>query len=90
MMRAGKVESPWREELMRRLQVAVVVLSVLALTGCPSEFGKDGRVNKAVRQDTQEQLLFITGCSKTRFEEVCGPGKWDSDECLKCRQGGGQ
>ncbi len=75
---------------MRRFQVAMVVLSVTTMTGCPSEFGKDGRVNKAVQQDTQEQLLFIAGCSRARFEEVCGPGKWDSDECLRCRQGGVQ
>ena len=73
---------------MRWRQIAAISLSIMAMTGCPSEFGKDGRVNKAVRQDTQDQLLFITGCSRTRFEEVCGPGKWDSDECLRCRQAG--
>jgi hypothetical protein len=75
---------------MRWLQMAVVVLPVMAMTGCPSEFGKDGRVNKAVQQDAQDQLLFITGCAEKRYKEVCAPGKWDSAECQKCRLGGVQ
>jgi hypothetical protein len=72
---------------MRWLLAAMVVLST-ALTGCPSEFGKDGRVNKAVHDDTQDHLLFITECSKERYREVCGPGKWDTDDCQRCRAGG--
>lgn len=32
---------------MRWIHVAVAILSVIATTGCPSEFGKDGRVAKA-------------------------------------------
>jgi hypothetical protein len=68
--------------------MAVVVVFTMTATGCPSEFGKDGRVDKAVEQDTQEQLLFLTGCSQTRYKEVCAPGKWDSDECVRCRQAG--
>jgi hypothetical protein len=75
---------------MRWLHVGVTVLSVMAMTGCPSEFGKDGRVSKAVQKDTQEHLLYITRCAQTRYEEVCGPGKWDTDECLKCRRAGVQ
>ncbi len=66
----------------------IAVLSVLVMTGCPSEFGKDGRVDKAVQQDTQEQLLFISGCARELFEEVCTADKWDSEECMKCRQAG--
>jgi hypothetical protein len=70
---------------MRWLHVAVAVLSVLAISGCPSEFGKEGRVDKAVHKDTQEHLLFITGCSETRKQEVCeGPLK-DPVECEKCK-----
>ncbi len=74
---------------MRRPLVAVMVLSMMAVvTGCPSEFGKDGRVDKAVQQDTEEQLLFITGCEEKKYKVVCAPGKWDSEECKKCRLGG--
>jgi len=75
---------------MRRLQAAVSVLSIMVLPGCPSEFGREGRVDKAVGKDTQEQLLFVTGCDEKRYEEVCTPDRWDSEECKQCRLGGVQ
>ncbi|HEX8704582.1 MAG TPA: hypothetical protein VF815_37465 [Myxococcaceae bacterium] len=68
----------------------VALVSVLAMTGCPSEFGKDGRVDRAIEQDTHDQFLFIKGCTKAQFKEVCTADKWDSDECKKCRQAGVQ
>jgi hypothetical protein len=67
---------------MRWLQAAVVALSVLALTGCPSEFGKDGRIAKAVHQDSMD--LVIKRCSKAKIEEVCGNGKQQTPECKEC------
>ncbi len=73
---------------MRWPDMAVFVLSITVLTGCPSEFGKDGRVNKAVQQDTQEHMLFVEGCAKETFRVVCAPGKWHSEECVMCRQAG--
>jgi hypothetical protein len=82
-MRAGKVEDPSREGLMQWRLAAAVVLSI-AMTGCPSEFVKDGRVNKAAHKDTLE--MVIRRCSNERIEEVCGRGKEDSDDCRKCRQ----
>lgn len=69
-----------------RWLLAAVVVSSMTMTGCPSEFGKDGRVNKAIHKDTQD--LVIRRCSNERIEEVCGRGKEDSDECRKCREGG--
>jgi hypothetical protein len=70
---------------MRRLHARILVLSTLVLTGCPSEFGKNGRVRKAVHKDSQEHLLYITGCSEARKREVCeGPLK-DPVECEKCK-----
>lgn len=60
----------------------VAVLSVMAMTGCPSEFGKDGRVSKAVHKDTMD--LAIKRCSKARIEEVCGKGKQHTPECRDC------
>ena len=68
---------------MRWLWVGVAVLSVLATTGCPSEFGKDGRIAKAVHKDTQERLL-IERCSDQRRRESCSPGKEDSEDCRRC------
>jgi hypothetical protein len=70
---------------MRWLQVALAVLSSMAMTGCPSEFGKDGRVNKAVRNDTRENLLELTGCSEAWRAEVCGDGpNRNRNACKKC------
>jgi hypothetical protein len=59
-----------------------VVLSITATTGCPSEFGKDGRVAKAIHADSQE--LVIRRCSQEKIEEVCGNGKENTPECKKC------
>ena len=69
-----------------RWRLAAVVVSSLVIAGCPSEFGKDGRVDQAVHKDTQE--LVIKRCSNERIEEVCGRGKEDSEDCRKCREGG--
>ena len=85
MIRAGKVERPSPEGLMRWLLAALTVSS-MAMTGCPSEFGKEGRVNQAVHKDAQD--LAIRRCSDELIAEVCAPGKENSDECRKCRQGG--
>ncbi|WP_407739948.1 hypothetical protein [Hyalangium sp.] len=67
---------------MRWLRLGVVVLSGMATTGCPSEFGKDGRVAKAVHKDSD--ALVIRRCSKEKIEEVCGNGKEQTRACLDC------
>ncbi len=70
---------------MRWLPMGVVVLSVTATTGCPSEFGKSGRVSKAVHNDSQENLLELTHCSDAWKAEVCGNGPNSNRyECEKC------
>jgi hypothetical protein len=67
---------------MKWLWTAMTGLSIVAMLGCPSEFGKDGRLNKAARRDTQD--LFIKRCSKQKIEEVCGNGKENSAACREC------
>ena len=69
---------------MRWLQAVVAVLSVTATTGCPSEFGREGRIAKAVHKDVQEHHLYITGCSEAVRKRVCASGKENSDECRRC------
>ncbi|WP_224241612.1 hypothetical protein [Hyalangium gracile] len=69
---------------MRWRYVAIGILSALALTACPSEFGKDGRVAKAVHQDAQEQVIIISKCEERYRNRVCAPGKETSMECLEC------
>jgi hypothetical protein len=60
----------------------MVVLSVMAMTGCPSEFGKDGRIAKAIHKDSMELVRRI--CSEDERKAVCeGPNK-DPVECEKC------
>lgn len=67
---------------MRWRHLAVGMLSALALTGCPSEFGKDGRVSKAAHKDAMGITRRI--CSEQELWEVCkGPNK-DPDKCHEC------
>jgi hypothetical protein len=73
---------------MRWLQMAVAVLSFIALTGCPSEFGKDGRVNKAIHNDTRQNMLDLKGCSDAWRAEVCGDGP--NQNPVKCKECGGR
>lgn len=56
----------------------------MATTGCPSEFGKDGRIDKAVHEDAREQLIIIRKCGEQHRKRVCAPGKERSKECLEC------
>jgi hypothetical protein len=67
---------------MRWVQAGVLVLSVLALSGCPSEFGKEGRIGKAAHKDATD--LSISRCSQAKIDEVCGKGREDTPECKKC------
>ncbi len=69
---------------MRWLQAAVVLLTVMATTGCPSEFGIDGRIAKAVHKDAKEQIIIIRRCEDDERTRVCAPGKENSKECLEC------
>lgn len=67
---------------MRWFQVGMSVLAVTSMSGCPSEFGKEGRIAKAIHKDTVE--LVITRCSEERRKEVCGAGKQHTPECQAC------
>jgi hypothetical protein len=69
---------------MRSLQVNAVVLAAVALAGCPSEFGKDGRIDKAVEKDVQEQLDNLPLCSEEYVEEACYGPNQDEAECKRC------
>jgi hypothetical protein len=55
----------------------------MATTGCPSEFGRNGRIAKAVHKDSQERLI-IKRCSDDLRKEVCGHGQENSDACREC------
>ncbi|SEU31655.1 hypothetical protein [Stigmatella erecta] len=69
---------------MRWLPTGVAVIFLAALSGCPSEFGRDGRVAKAIRKDSAE--LVSERCSDEKIEEVCAEGKEESPDCEACFQ----
>jgi len=68
---------------MRVNPVGVSLVVLMLMAGCPTEFGKDGRVNKAVREDALE--LVSKPCSPQELAEYCGPGKANTPKCIeKC------
>lgn len=53
------------------------------MIGCPSEFGKDGRVAKAVHKDVQESLV-IKRCSDAYKDAVCKGPNSNPKKCKEC------
>lgn len=61
------------------------MVALMLMTGCPSEFGKEGRIAKAIHQDTLE--LVRKHCSPEEEQKYCGGDKKDTQTCRdKCRQ----
>jgi hypothetical protein len=60
-------------------QAGTGLFALMVLTGCPSEFGKDGRVNKAARKDSLE--LVKKHCSQKKYDEFCGGNKKHTQAC---------
>lgn len=50
-------------------------------TGCPSEFGKEGRVAKAVHQDTLE--LVRKHCDDATRKKYCSGGRENTPDCIR-------
>jgi hypothetical protein len=70
---------------MRWLRAGTGALALMVLTGCPSEFGKEGRVSKAVRRDSLE--IVSKYCSEKDYKTFCAGGREQTPECLdKCGQ----
>jgi hypothetical protein len=67
---------------MRWLQAGLGVLALIVAAGCPSEFGKEGRIAKAIHEDTAD--MVIKRCSEEWRDKVCAPGKEASPKCLEC------
>ena len=84
MIRTDSFEDLYLEESMRWLPVASIMLSGLVVTGCPSEFGKDGRIAKAVHKDAEEQIIIVKHCKSAERERVCAHGQENSRACLEC------
>jgi hypothetical protein len=59
--------------------VGLSALCLVTMTGCPEEFGKEGRVNKAVHKDALE--LIQKPCTREDFERYCEGGRENSEQC---------
>ncbi|XXF78912.1 hypothetical protein P2318_03895 [Myxococcaceae bacterium GXIMD 01537] len=66
---------------MRWRNTGLSALSLVALTSCPEEFGKEGRVHRAVHEDVMEFLE--KSCSVEEAEKHCSRGRERSEECLR-------
>lgn len=66
---------------MRWRTAGLCALSLTVMTGCPEEFGKEGRINRAIHQDVME--LHRKDCSEEELRTFCGGVLKDSPECRK-------
>ena len=53
----------------------------MVMTGCPSEFGKNGRVAKAVHDDSMEVVRHV--CPKDTYDRYCSGGRENTEDCLR-------
>jgi hypothetical protein len=67
---------------MRWFRSGVGALALMVVPGCPTEFGKEGRVAKAVHQDSLEIVRKV--CSEQERERVCAGSKRNSEDCRAC------
>lgn len=66
---------------MRWCHAGTGVLLLMLLAGCPSGFGKDGRIDRAVHQDMLE--LTRKHCTPEDYDQFCGGDKRYTEECRK-------
>lgn len=64
---------------MRWLKAGAGGLLLAVMTGCPFDYGKDGRADKEVHKTEVE--LVVKRCSEKDREQFCGGDKKDSQEC---------
>lgn len=65
---------------MRWRTICVCAVSLVAMTGCPEEFGKNGRINKAIHKNLMERLQ--KKCMPAQIHELCMDEE-TYEECLK-------
>jgi hypothetical protein len=54
-------------------------LVLMVSTGCPSDFGKGGRVDRASHKDSLE--LVRKHCSQQEYDEACGGDRKYTQGC---------
>jgi len=64
---------------MRWTTAGLCALCLMTMTGCPEEFGKEGRIQRAAHQDALE--LIQKQCTRADFERYCEGGREASEKC---------
>jgi len=66
--------------MLERLPAIARLLTLLMLSGCPSEFGKSGRIDEAVEQDMKVES---GDCPPGKHRRLAAPG-CSRPECVDC------
>jgi hypothetical protein len=66
---------------MRWRTAGLCALSLLTLTGCPEEFGKEGRIQRAAHRDALE--LIQKHCTQAEYERYCEGGRERTAKCIE-------
>lgn len=66
---------------MRWQPAWIFVLALVTLTGCPKEFGKEGRIERAAHKDVMERLR--ANCSMEDYNQFCSGDREHTQECLE-------
>jgi hypothetical protein len=64
---------------MQWLRAETGALAFIMFTGCPSEFGKEGRIAQAVHNDSME--IVRKHCSQKEYDAVCGGNRENTQAC---------
>lgn len=67
---------------MRWKNVGLGMLLLVAVTGCVGAYGRGGRMDRAMRQDIQNNLQQRT-CPESVWEEICESGRTLDEECIQ-------
>ena len=66
--------------MLERLPVIATLLTLLMMLGCPSEFGRNGRLDQAVEQDLKAEF---GDCPPGKHRLLPAPG-CSGPECVRC------
>lgn len=64
-----------------RWRTAGLCALCLVTTGCPEEFGKEGRIQRAAHKDALE--LIQKQCTHAEYRDYCGGGREKTAKCIE-------
>lgn len=66
---------------MRWRTAGLCALGLVAMTGCPEEFGKEGRIQRAAHTDALE--LIQKQCTLAEYRVYCEGGREKTAKCIE-------